>query len=323
MKKLNISHIWCHDNIKEYIVPKIIESYFSFKINWCKPDEAEILFVGNFRKYKKLYQYLDQKIYIKKFIKKLELSKKNFLKNKKKQIVIFYSVENDRIDHEKYDYIIGSDYNYNNSEKYIRIPTWKNYINWHHLKLNVSPSNTLNAVRFGSHYNLFEMLQPQGDLFIKKKKDICCFFSHISEPRNSMIKLIKNHFNLDGYGKYFDNKIKNHNSSNFIKQEIFKNYFANFCPENEIFPGWYTEKVPDAFLGRTLPITWCDQNIKNDFNKLSFININKNLENISETLLELKSEEFLKKFSKQPLLLKEIDLNKEIKFVETILNNFR
>tara|TARA_Y100000591_G_C21720162_1_gene638290 strand:+ start:36 stop:1007 length:972 start_codon:yes stop_codon:yes gene_type:complete len=323
MKELNISYLWCHDNVKEFIIPKIIESYFSFKINWCKPNKAEILIVGNFRKYKKFYEYFNKKTYIQKFLKDIEFSKNKFFKIKNKKIILFYNVENERIDNTKYDFVIGSDFNYNNTDNYMRIPTWKNYINWDHLKLRVSSLNSLNAVRFGNHYNLFEMMKPQGELFLSKRKNICCFFTHVSEPRKSMIRVIENYFKIDGYGKYFDSKIKNHNSSNFSKLEIFKNYFANFCPENEIFPGWYTEKVPDAFLGKTLPITWSDQNIENDFNKLSFINLNDNLGNLDEIFLELRSEEFLKKFSKEPLLLKEINLNNEIKFVEKMLNNFR
>jgi hypothetical protein len=281
------------------------------------------LIICNFIKYKKIFEYLNKKPYIQKFLRNIKLSKKKFLKIKKKKIILFYNVENERIDNTKYDYVIGSDFNYNNDENYLRIPTWKNYINWDHLGLRVSPLDTLNAVRFGNHYNLLEMMKPQGDLFLSKKKNICSFFTHISEPRKSMIKVIKNYFKLDGYGKYFDSKIKNHNSSNFSKLEIFKNYFANFCPENEIFPGWYTEKVPDAFLGKTLPITWTDQNIETDFNKLSFININNNLDNLDEIFLELRSEEFLKKFSNQPLLINKINLNNEIKFVEKLLNHFR
>ena len=29
-----------------------------------------------------------------------------------------------------------------------------------------------------------------------------------------------------------------------------EDFTINYCPENEIFPGWYTEKIPDAFLGK-------------------------------------------------------------------------
>ena len=76
MKELNISYLWCHDNVKEFIIPKIIESYFSFKINWCKPDKAEILIIGNYRKYKKIYEYFNKKTKIQKFLKNMDLLKK-------------------------------------------------------------------------------------------------------------------------------------------------------------------------------------------------------------------------------------------------------
>jgi hypothetical protein len=40
-----------------------------------------------------------------------------------------------------------------------------------------------------------------------------------------------------------------------------------------MYPGYYTEKIPEAFFAKCLPITWADENVKVDFNPHAFINL--------------------------------------------------
>jgi hypothetical protein len=47
----------------------------------------------------------------------------------------------------------------------------------------------------------------------------------------------------------------------------------NLCPENSMYPGYYTEKVPEAFGCGCIPVTWADQNIASEFNTGAFINL--------------------------------------------------
>ena len=78
-----------------------------------------------------------------------------------------------------------------------------------------------------------------------------------------------------------------------LKKDILENYFANFCPENDIYPGWYTEKVIDSYLCHTLPITWADVNINKFFNTNCFINLNLiDPKNYDEIFDNLKDEKF-------------------------------
>ena len=95
-----------------------------------------------------------------------------------------------------------------------------------------------------------------------------------------------------------------------------EDFTINYCPENEIFPGWYTEKIPDAFLGKNIPLTWADTNISNDFNSNCFINLNSfNSDELDNLFTELQSNEYLTKFLKEPLLIKNINLEKKLNFV--------
>ena len=78
-----------------------------------------------------------------------------------------------------------------------------------------------------------------------------------------------------------------------------------------------------SFDSGCLPVTWADQNIEHDFNTRSFINLNNHvIDNFSEICEKLKDDLFLNKFITEPLLLYDPDINFEIKFAKSILNNF-
>jgi hypothetical protein len=129
-------------------------------------------------------------------------------------------------------------------------------------------------------------------------------------------------FTVNGYGPYFNKNISHHNFNPLSKKEILKKYAFNLCPENSLYPGYYTEKVPEAFLGQSLPLTWADNNINHDFNEKSFVNLlNYTKDNYLEISELLKDESFLKKFTSEPLLLKEPNLNQEIIFIKKIFDS--
>ena len=135
------------------------------------------------------------------------------------------------------------------------------------------------------------------------------------------MKFSKN-FNVDGYGPYFNKSIKNHNSSEFKTQNILKDYAFNLCPQNSLYPGYYTEGLVNAFVSKTLPVTWADKNINLDFNEKSFINLlDYTSSNYDEICQLMKDQYFLKKFVTEPLLFQKPDLKNEKLFVQKILSN--
>jgi hypothetical protein len=238
------------------------------------------------------------------------------LNRKIKPLRIFYSHEAYPLPDIYYDYSITTHLGISNETR-LRFPLWKDLIDWSHLGIKRELNQFMK--RFDNFYNIKELMSPQGDFFMGKKREICLFSSHLNEPRKSMyLSLLKN-FKVDGYGPHFNNKIKDHNSSSFSKKEVLKQYAFNLCPENVLCPGFYTEKVPEAFLGKSLPITWGDSNISFDFNEKSFINLlNYSKNNYLEINSLLKDDSFLKKFTTEPLLLKEPNLTEEIKFLKKI-----
>ncbi|WP_161785685.1 glycosyltransferase family 10 domain-containing protein [Thalassobacter stenotrophicus] len=110
--------------------------------------------------------------------------------------------------------------------------------------------------------------------FLKDRNGGCAaFFGQIREPRKALMEAVSSRMRLDTYGPAFDGSIKNSESSGSFKDIILKEYSYNLCPENSLYPGYYTEKVLEAFASGSLPITWADQNIGCDFNPKSFLNL--------------------------------------------------
>lgn len=318
MKKIKISTLWIPD-IKNSLIFKLIEYVSKREIEIVSIENSDIVIFGPYDTQslkRRLINFAERKISsIYNIFPNIDL----YLLNRKiKPIRIFYSHENFSFPKVKYDFSITSHFAINN-DKHLRFPLWKDLINWGHLGITREKNKFIR--RFGDFYNIKDMTYPQGDAFLNKERKICLITSHLDEPRKSMYSSISKNFIIDGYGSYFDKQIKNHNDSKLNKKEILKKYAFNLCPENSLFPGYYTEKVPEAFLSKTLPISWMDNNVSFDFNEKSFINLlNYSKDNYLEIIYLLKDDNFLKKFTNEPLLLREPNLENEILFVKKIIN---
>ena len=319
MNKVKISTLWSGD-ISQSVIINLIKNFSKKKIEFVHPKDCDILFFGPYdlasTKRKVINKFKEKIGKLANFFPNLDFYSFN---RKIKPLRILYSQENVNFSDIYYDYSITSRYNVC-EQTHLRFPLWKELVDWSHLNIKRDPGPFI--ARFDNFFNIQELINPQGDAFLKKERRICIFSSHLNEPRKSIINFFSKNFKVDGYGKYFDKKIKHHNLSSYSKKNILKNYAFNLCPENSLYPGYYTEKVPEAFLSKTLPITWADSNIKYDFNEKSIINLlDYSKDDYKEILALLEDDEFLQKFTNEPLLLQEPNLDDEVKFVEKILSN--
>jgi hypothetical protein len=78
---------------------------------------------------------------------------------------------------------------------------------------------------------------------------------------------------VTGFGAHFNSNIQNHHLSGILKHDLLQDFAFNLCPENGMYPGYYTEKIPEAFFAGCLPITWTDENVRFDFNPAAMINL--------------------------------------------------
>jgi hypothetical protein len=319
MQTLKLSYLW-NPFFEETVIYHLIKKLSKKKIEITLPSKADLLIIGpyNIRTYtKKIIDSIKKKIDLEKYFKNIDLlSLRSY-----QPLKIFYCSENVPLDSYKADYYISTNIGVHRCENnHLRFPHWKEHIDWSHEDIS-RDTNTGNARRFGSFYKIEDLMIPQGEEFLKKK-NICFFSTHLNEPRKSFYLNFSKNFTVDGYGPYFDKSTKNHNVSGYKKKDIMKNYAFNLCPENNMYPGNYTEKILDSFIGKCLPISWADNNINEEFNKKAFINLNNFLNSdMQELFKSLREESFLREYTKEPLLFKKPSLNIEKNFFEKILSN--
>jgi hypothetical protein len=319
MQTLKLSYLW-NPFFEETVIYHLIQKLSKKKIEITSPSKADLLIIGalNLSSYtRKILNSIKKRINLEKYFKNIDLlSLRSY-----QPVKIFFCSENFSLDSYKANYYISSHlgmYGYDN--KHLRFPHWKEHLDWSHEGIK-RDANIGNARRFGSFHKIEDLITPQGEEFLKKK-NMCIFTTNLNEPRKSFYLNFSKNFKVDGYGKYFDKSIKNHNSSDFKKKDIMKNYAFNLCPENCINPGNYTEKILDSFIGKCLPISWADNNINYEFNQKAFINLNDYLNfGFQELFQSLRDESFLKKYTKEPLLFQKPTLETESIFFEKILFN--
>lgn len=178
--------------------------------------------------------------------------------------------------------------------------------------------------RYGQLLSIKRMQAPLGTEFLGRTQKAALITSHLLEPRQTLYEAVNDAVGVSGYGPHFDSLIKNHNSSNFTKKAILEKFAFNLCPENDIYPGYYTEKIPESFASGTLPLSWTDSNVCFDFNPASFINLEPMArENYLRLPELLRSHNFLNSFACQPLLLNTPSLESAKNFIRQMLEEAR
>jgi len=317
MKKIKIAVIGTPSDYINTLLPIII-SNCNFSIEWTGIGKADLLIYGPFfNSGDRPFRWLPRNLrpIASNLFNKFN---KNLYQRKYKPITLFHTAENIRPDSIKTNYSISFDLAINSKNHY-RLPYWMEMIDWTHEGIfsNANP-------RYGELLSLKVLSNNLGNSFLLRGKTGAFISSHLREPRLSIYEYVKTIIKIDGYGPQFNKDIKNHHESGFLKKELLKNYSFNLCPENGIYPGYVTEKIPEAFHSGCLPISWLDENCKIDFNPNAFINLAPMTTENYEPLKEiLGSEKKLLEFSEQPLLLKQPSIEPFKDFVKNILNDAR
>lgn len=311
MKSLRISTAGCPSDYSHGLFPIIAQS-LGYKLNWVKPNEAELLILGPFLKQnEKKLRWCP---------KPLRAPLKEALElipfRSHAPLRVFHSAENLRHDTVSADYSISFDLNIDHPKHY-RLPYWMEVIDWSHEGIigNQNP-------RYGQLLQLSRLMRPLGNHFLKKPKVTAFLSSHLHEPRKTLFDATNKVLPVTGFGAYFDKNIKDHHLSGFLKYDLLQNFGFNLCPENGMYPGYYTEKIPEAFYADCLPIGWADTNVKVDFNPDAFINLAQmawcNFEPLKEILT---SPQQLNQYASQALILEAPSILPFKDFVKRILED--
>jgi len=266
MKTIRISTQGTPHDYRVSLLPLIV-GHLGYKIEWSKPTRADLQILGPF-----LNPMHKQFSWCPKPLRPLAVSiQKNINLNKinppTSAVTLFHTQENVRHDFIKSDFAISFDLAVN-SPTHFRLPYWMEMIDWSHegLKGNLN-------LRYGQLLSLKKLKSPLGDRYLKRKRAGALLSSHLREPRASIFHEINKLIPVEGIGANFNKNIKDHHSSGFLKRDVLNEFAFNICPENGLYPGYYTEKIPEAFDAGCLPISWTDENVGVDFNPKAFINL--------------------------------------------------
>jgi hypothetical protein len=99
----------------------------------------------------------------------------------------------------------------------------------------------------------------------QEKKFVCAFLSNPEPTRLRALDELRKFGEVDLFGTYSGRPVKN-------KYDLAKNY--KFCLgfENDLFPGYLTEKLLDSYTCGTIPLYWGDLGAESHINRKSFIN---------------------------------------------------
>jgi hypothetical protein len=217
--------------------------------------------------------------------------------NKKYDLNIWYTGENLRPPfNDNWDLILSFD-NYENENKYFYLPFWATTL-----------GNTVSEAK----KNQERYLKPR--VFLEEKKKFCSVVIGNPEPyRMHFLKNLEALGELGKYGTVFNNPIQD-------KKSIISQYKFNLCFENDLYPGYVTEKLFNAWDAHTLPIWW-------GLDPYGYINqdaiidtTNRSFSEIRDELIILNNEDTLyKKRYCSPLLNKPFDYDELINFVSKSL----
>lgn len=174
------------------------------------------------------------------------------------------------------------------------------------------------ATRFGKSVNEAKEIQlkftQHREVVIKKNKFACAIISNPQPTRMLAIEEISKIETVDLFGSIFKNRIES-------KRDILKKYNFNICFENDLYPGYVTEKIFDAWQEFAIPIWWgidsagyINQQALINFADLGF---NEGLRKI-KFLLDNPNE--MKKMQQLPLLRKDFDYDELVKGLTKLLS---
>jgi hypothetical protein len=310
MKSIRIALVGTPHDYAHSLLPLIIQS-LGYAINWTSPRSADLIIYGAFyHPQEKPYRWLPKPL--RGSALQLELA---FKGRKHQPLSLFHTGESVRHNYVKTDYSISMDLGVS-APIHLRLPYWMELVDWAHEGItgNTNP-------RYGELLSLPKLQAPLGNHFLGRTQKAALITSHLFEPRKMLYEAIDQAIGIVGFGLHFDKSIKNHNESHFQKMSILKDFAFNLCPENQLYPGYYTEKIPESFQSGALPLSWVDANVCADFNPAAFINLEPMVwENFKYLKEQLRSQEYLASFCDQALILNQPSIEPAKVFIQQILN---
>jgi hypothetical protein len=151
------------------------------------------------------------------------------------------------------------------------------------------------AKRLGVDFNLNELSQPR-QITNPKTKFACAFIGNAEPIRLRAIEELREYGEVDVFGAHTGKPIDG-------KHEASKDYKYMLCFENDLYPGYITEKLLDAYVCETVPLYRGDFGDEAHVNRQSLLNATdfKSLKDFAHHVGTMSESAYLDLF-RQPLL---------------------
>lgn len=226
---------------------------------------------------------------------------------------IFFTGENERPPQGRWDAYLSFDLNsYKNRNEYL--PLW-----W------ITSSNILVPTvspYLGRPITIEQMLKERSTNYQSRKKFCVAFIGKAYPFRMHSIAALSDIDKVDVFGAIARNTKQ---TSALEKFEIAQDYRFVYSFENDYYPGYVTEKLPEAWATGGVPLYW-GSDVTKTMNPASFINAGdyESLEKFVEHVSVVNaSEELWSSIAKQPLLLSPPNIEKVISMLSRILAPLR
>ena len=201
---------------------------------------------------------------------------------------VWITFENRRIPSEGVDLSLSFDLD-SNGGKNLYFPLLFSYIDF----LN----NKASYVRH--HVSFNELLSPRVSIgkSIQARKFACTFINNPDPVRLRFLNELSKYGEVEIFGRYANNYVED-------KVAIGNNYKFVICFENDLYPGYVTEKPLEAWLSKSVPVYW-GNDAGGLLNSAALINCSSydSLAVAAELIASLQSQtEVIEELIKQPLL---------------------
>lgn len=279
MRKLKISLIGCHNNyLREDLIPSILSKKYNLKFI-SDVKNADIILQGVFsnnsnpyqNKFDRVINFFGNRLSQSRNIEKKSI--KDIIDPNKNKIWIHVSGESPNNSNKASFLNSGCDYGIGHetivNPNYVRMPHWYQSLDWSNCGFERTKDS---FYRLGRPIQIAELITGIPSSEINKKFLKCAFFtSHLTAPREVFVREIQKVVDVDIFGLYGSGPAQFRNGA--PKRDILKSYIFSLCPENNLFPGYITEKTPESFACGSFPISWYIDSVESDFTVESHLNI--------------------------------------------------
>jgi hypothetical protein len=213
--------------------------------------------------------------------------------NREARLNIWYTGENLRPPlHLDYDYFLSFDQD-SFGGKNIYFPLWYLDYDWGFGEKFVP--------RIGVVSKGIELSEPRT-LMRERSGFACAFIGHIHPIRFEAVRQLAEIGKVDVFGRAVGRPVAS-------KLSVASRYRYTICFENDLYPGYVTEKPLDAYYCDTVPIYWGDLGFQNVINPESHLNLHghTNLDSFKERIASINIDDYRQMYS-QPFLNRPPDL---------------